>query len=117
MATPLLSAASYALLHVGSGVLTGATMTLVLPPRAEDEAVLDSLGFVALQAALNGIAVYAAGNTIGQGDPTSGVVFLWALMASQPTFSARLASLASGLSTAAASHAASAAARAQGASP
>jgi hypothetical protein len=46
--------------NAGAGVVAGTTMTLLLPPRLEDETLQDMLPFVALQATLNGILAFGA---------------------------------------------------------
>jgi hypothetical protein len=106
--TPLVHSATYALLHVAAGVVAGTALTAVMPPRTETETLHETLAQVGVSAVLNGILVYGASRTIGQGDPTTGVVFLWALMASQPAFSARIVHLSSSCAAAVATHGATA---------
>ena len=63
----------------------------LVPQPVEEEGFAETVSYVALQALLNGMAVYVSTQVLdGQNDPTSGVLFLWALMSSQPGFTDRL---------------------------
>jgi hypothetical protein len=63
----------------------------LIPHPVLEESVTETVSYVALQALLNGMAVYVSTHVLdGQNDPTSGVLFLWALMSSQPGFTERL---------------------------
>jgi hypothetical protein len=83
-------AAAYALVHTLSGLGVGLSIHALVPVPAADESVSETVSYVALQALLNGVAVYVSTQLLdGQNDPTSGVLFLWALMSSQPGFTER----------------------------
>jgi hypothetical protein len=89
-------AAAYALVHTLSGLGVGLSIHALVPVPAADESVSETVSYVALQALLNGVAVYVSTQLLdGQNDPTSGVLFLWALMSSQPGFTERLKLLTS----------------------
>ena len=84
-------AAAYALVHTLSGLGVGLGIHSLVPKPVEEEGFAETVSYVALQALLNGMAVYVSTQVLdGQNDPTSGVLFLWALMSSQPGFTDRL---------------------------
>lgn len=84
-------AAAYALVHTLSGLGVGLGIHALVPQPVPEETVSETVSYVALQALLNGMAVYVSTQVLdGQNDPTSGVLFLWALMSSQPGFTERL---------------------------
>lgn len=84
-------AAAYALVHTLSGLGVGMSIHSLIPQPIEEESIAETVSYVALQSLLNGMAVYVSTQILdGQNDPTSGVLFLWALMSSQPGFTERL---------------------------
>lgn len=84
-------AAAYALVHTGAGLGVGLGIHALVPQPVAEESFSETVSYVALQALLNGMAVYVSTRILdGQNDPTSGVLFLWALMSSQPGFTERL---------------------------
>lgn len=84
-------AAAYALVHTLSGLGVGLGIHALVPQPVAEESVTETVSYVALQALLNGMAVYASTHLLdGQNDPTSGVLFLWALMSAQQGFTDRL---------------------------
>jgi hypothetical protein len=89
-------AAAYALVHTAAGLSVGLGIHSLIPQPDVEEGLSETVAYVALQALLNGMAVYASTHVLdGQNDPTSGVLFIWALMSSQTGFTERLKLLTS----------------------
>ncbi len=82
----------HALINVAFGVAAGPLIDLLVPPDSSSDEVAQ-LGFhLALQAALNGVAIAALVPMMSaERDPTFGIPFYAALMNSQPSFARRLA--------------------------
>lgn len=88
------NAAAYAVVHTGAGLAVGLAIHALIPSPVDDEGLAETGSYVALQALMNRMAVYVSTRVLdGQNDPTAGVLFLWALMASQPEFTDRLKTL------------------------
>lgn len=88
-------AAANALVHVAAGIAIGSALQVALPSDAAHEDTQRLLTTAATQAALNGVAI--AGATLllrSEQDPTHGLLFIWALMATQPSLSLRLSRVA-----------------------
>lgn len=84
-------AAAYALVHTGAGLAVGLSIHSLVPKPVDDESVSETVSYVALQALLNGMAIYVSTQVLdGQNDPTAGILFIWALMSSQQGFTDRL---------------------------
>ena len=81
----------HALANVAAGIAMGTLIELVVPPPSSSDSV-GQLGFeVALQAALNGLAIALVVPLLQPAeDPTYGIPFYAALLQSQRTFSDRL---------------------------
>ena len=103
-------AAINGLAHVAAGVTMGTTLQVILPPIGQ-ETRERLVMWTAAQTALNGIAIAAATYVLrSEADPTHGLLFIWALMATQPSLTQRLQALAGAMQDAAATELASLAA-------
>ena len=87
-------AAAYALVHTLAGLSVGLSIHALIPGPVHDETLQETVSYVALQSLMNGMAVYVSTQVLdGQNDPTAGILFIWALMSSQPGFTGRLKAL------------------------
>lgn len=82
------------IVHVSLGLVTGAVIEAIMPihSASASTAMITFEAFV--QAALNGVAVSMAGPALMDDDPTYGLPFSTALLASQPEFAKRIDFLA-----------------------
>lgn len=83
--------------QVGAGVVIGATIEALLPDLSEGASLQQQVFEALVQAGLNGASLALfVGLVRGAGeDPTFGIPFSQALLASQPTLQRRLSLLAS----------------------
>ncbi|MAZ01241.1 MAG: hypothetical protein CMP58_03505 [Flavobacteriales bacterium] len=79
-----------AVVHVAVGVVAGAAIEAVMPAHSASSSASRIAFEVAVQAALNGVAVAMAGPALMADDPTFGLPFSTALLASQPEFARRI---------------------------
>ena len=87
----LSSSIPHAIGNVVTGIAVATIIELILPPPSASDST-SQLGFeVALQAALNGLAIAAVVPVLDPSrDPTFGIPFYAALLSCQTTFSTRL---------------------------
>mmetsp|Transcript_16335 Transcript_16335/g.41634 ORF Transcript_16335/g.41634 Transcript_16335/m.41634 type:complete len:126 (-) Transcript_16335:198-575(-) len=93
------SAATYTVTQSAGGIVIGALINQAIPALADLEPIEQTIALVALQAVLNGGSV-AAGMYLfnrTQNDPTGGLMFIWALIVTQPGLTDRMRLLASEL--------------------
>jgi hypothetical protein len=79
-----------AVVHVSVGLVTGAVIESVMPAHSASSSVSMIMFEAFVQAALNGVAVSLAGSALMEDDPTYGLPFSTALLASQPELVKRI---------------------------
>ena len=83
-------------LQVGAGITIGATIEALLPKPSEGASLSTQVFELMTQVGLNGVALFLFGDRVrGESfDPTFGIPFSQALMASQPKLKGRMQKLA-----------------------